>query len=35
VSTTSARWVSGDAVITIQFVDGKVRLRSFDKSAGK
>jgi hypothetical protein len=35
VSTTSAKWVSGDAVITIQFVDGKVRLRSFDKTAGK
>jgi hypothetical protein len=35
VSTTSAKWVSEDAVITIQFVDGKVRLRSFDKTAGK
>jgi hypothetical protein len=35
VSTTSAKWVSGDAVITIQFIDGKVRLRSFDKTAAQ
>lgn len=34
VSATSARWVSGDAVITVQFVDGKVILRSFDRPRG-
>jgi hypothetical protein len=31
VSATSARWVSGDKAITVQFVGGKVVLRSFDK----
>jgi len=35
VTTTSARWESADAVITIQFVGGKVRLRSFDKPTGR
>lgn len=31
VSSTSAKWVGGDAVVTVQFVNGKVRLKSFDK----
>ncbi|MGA8051071.1 MAG: outer membrane protein assembly factor BamE [Burkholderiales bacterium] len=35
VTTTSAKWTSGDAVIIIQFVDGKVLLRSFDKPRGR
>ena len=35
VSGTNARWVSGDAVITIQFVNGKVAVKSFDKPAAK
>ena len=35
VSATSAKWVSGDAVITIQFIGGKVRLKSFDQPRGK
>lgn len=35
VSATSAKWVSGNAEINIQFVDGKVVLRSFDQPRGK
>jgi len=35
VTATSAKWVSGDAAITIQFIGGKVRLRTFDKPRGK
>lgn len=31
MSGTSSRWVSGDAVITVSFVNGKVALKSFDK----
>ena len=31
VSGTSSRWASGDAVITVRFVNGKVALKSFDK----
>lgn len=31
VSGTSSRWVAGDAVISIQFVNGKVAFKSFDK----
>ncbi len=31
LSGTSSKWVAGDAVITIQFANGKVRLKSFDK----
>jgi len=31
VSGTASRWVSGDAVITVRFVNGKVALKSFDK----
>jgi SmpA / OmlA family/Prokaryotic membrane lipoprotein lipid attachment site len=35
VSATSAKWVSGDKVVTVQFVGGKVVLRSFDKPANE
>jgi hypothetical protein len=31
VSGTASRWVSGDAVITVRFVNGKVAFKSFDK----
>jgi hypothetical protein len=31
LSGTSSRWVANDAVITIQFVNGKVRLKNFEK----
>ena len=35
LSGTSSRWQSGDAVISIQFANGKVRLKSFDKAQPK
>lgn len=35
LSGTSSRWQSGDAVISIQFANGKVRLKSFDKAPPK
>lgn len=35
LSGTSSKWVAQDAVITVQFVNGKVRLKSFDKPPGK
>lgn len=35
LSGTSSKWQSGDAVVTIQFANGKVRLKSFDKPAAK
>jgi SmpA / OmlA family len=31
VSGTVSRWVGGDAVITVRFVNEKVALKSFDK----
>ncbi len=31
VSGTSSRWVAGDAVVTVRFVNGKVALKTFDK----
>ena len=31
VSGTSSRWVAKDAVITVQFVNGKARLTNFEK----
>ena len=31
ISGTSSKWVARDAVVTVQFVNGKVRLKSFDK----
>ena len=35
VSGTSSRWASGDAVVTIRFLGGKVAQKSFDKPAPK
>jgi hypothetical protein len=35
ISGTSSKWVAGDAVILIRFVNGKVALRSFDKPGKK
>jgi hypothetical protein len=31
LSGTSSRWVAKDAVITVQFFNGKVRLKNFEK----
>jgi hypothetical protein len=31
ISGTSSKWAGGDAVITIQFVNGKVALKTFNK----
>ena len=31
ISGTSSKWTGGDAVITIQFVNGKVALKTFNK----
>jgi len=31
ITGTSSKWVASDAVITIQFVNGKVLLKTFDK----
>lgn len=35
VGGTVSRWVAGDAVITVRFVNGKVGLKSYDKPAAK
>ena len=35
ISGTSSKWISGDAVISIRFVNGQVALSSFDKPAPK
>lgn len=35
LSGTSSKWVEKSAVITVQFVNGKVRAKSFDKAAAK
>lgn len=35
VSGTTSRWVRGDTVITVRFVNGKVALKSFEKPAEK
>ena len=35
ISGTSSKWVAGDAVISIRFVNGKVALRSVDKPGSK
>lgn len=32
VSGTASRWVAKDAAITVRFVNGKVALKSFDKT---
>jgi hypothetical protein len=31
VSGTASRWVGGDAVIAVRFINGKVALKSYDK----
>jgi hypothetical protein len=33
LSGTSSRWATKDAVITVQFVNGKVRLKNLEKPA--
>ncbi len=35
ISGTSSRWVSGDTVITVRFVNGKVALKNLEKKSGK
>ena len=35
ISGTSSKWASGDALITIRFVNGKVALRNFEKPGKK
>ena len=35
ISGTSSSWVTSDSVVTIRFVNGKVALRSFEKSGAK
>ena len=35
ITGTSSRWTSGDAVITIRFVGGKVATKAFDKPPAK
>jgi len=34
VSGTASRWVAGDTVVTVRFVNGKVAFKSFDKAGG-
>ncbi|MBS0337163.1 MAG: outer membrane protein assembly factor BamE [Proteobacteria bacterium] len=35
ISGTSSSWTGGDLTVTIQFVDGKVRIKSMGKAAAK
>ena len=35
VSGTASRWVAGDTVITVRFVNGQVAFKSFDKPGDK
>jgi len=35
VSGTASRWVAGDTVITVRFVNGQVAFKSFDEAGGK
>jgi hypothetical protein len=35
LSGTAAKWVERDAAITVQFVNGKVRAKSFDRTPAK
>ncbi len=35
ISGTASKWVGGDAVITMHFVNGKLALKSFEKPATK
>jgi hypothetical protein len=32
ISGTASRWVAGDTVITVRFVNGQVAFKSFDKA---
>jgi hypothetical protein len=32
-SSTLSRWVASDAVITVRFVNGRARIKTFDKPA--
>ena len=34
ISGTVSRWVAGDTVITVRFVNGKAGFKSFDKPGG-
>ena len=33
LSSTVSRWVAGDAVITVRFMNGKARIKTYDKPA--
>jgi hypothetical protein len=35
ISGTASRWVAGDTVITVRFVNGKVALKNLEKTPGK
>jgi hypothetical protein len=35
VSGTASKWVEGDAAISVQFVNGKVRAKSFERAPAK
>jgi len=35
VSGTSSRWVAGETVVTVRFVNGKVALKTFNQPAAK
>ena len=35
VSGTASRWVAGDTVISVRFVNGQVAFKSFDKAGQK
>lgn len=35
LSGTSSRWVSSDGMIAVQFVNGKVRAKSFERPPAK
>ena len=35
ISGTASRWVSGNAVITVRFVNGQVAFKSFDQPGDK
>lgn len=35
ISGTSSRWTSGDVVITIRFINGKVAMKNFERTGGK
>jgi hypothetical protein len=35
ISGTASRWVAGDTIITVRFVNGQVAFKSFDKPGDK